>query len=48
MSQTKSLSRRETRAAYLFISPWLVGFILFTAGPMIAARKRLAARSGAR
>jgi multiple sugar transport system permease protein len=32
-----ALSRRETRAAYLFISPWIVGFILFTAGPMIAS-----------
>ncbi len=37
MSQTKTLSRRETRAAYLFISPWIVGFVVFTAGPMIAS-----------
>jgi multiple sugar transport system permease protein len=28
---------RETAAGFLFISPWLVGFILLTAGPMIAS-----------
>jgi multiple sugar transport system permease protein len=27
---------RETWAAYAFISPFLVGFVIFTAGPMIA------------
>ena len=32
-----SLSRRESRWGYLFISPWLVGFVVFTAGPMIAS-----------
>ena len=37
MSQTKTLSKRETRWAYLFVSPWIVGFIIFTAGPMIAS-----------
>ena len=31
------LARRETGAAYLFISPWIFGFIVFTAGPMVAA-----------
>jgi multiple sugar transport system permease protein len=30
-------SRRETIVAYLFLSPWLVGFVLFLAGPMIAS-----------
>jgi multiple sugar transport system permease protein len=29
--------KREAIAGYLFISPWLVGFILFFAGPMIAS-----------
>lgn len=29
--------RRETLAGFLFVSPWLVGFLLFTAGPMIAS-----------
>jgi multiple sugar transport system permease protein len=28
---------RETWAAYAFISPWLFGFIVFTAGPMVAS-----------
>ncbi|HVV56984.1 MAG TPA: sugar ABC transporter permease [Gaiellaceae bacterium] len=28
---------RETWAAYAFLSPWLVGFVIFTAGPMIAS-----------
>jgi multiple sugar transport system permease protein len=29
--------RREALMAYLFISPWLVGFVLFLAGPMLAS-----------
>ncbi|WP_199742397.1 carbohydrate ABC transporter permease [Streptomyces triticirhizae] len=32
-----SWRNRDTRAAYLFILPWLVGFALLTAGPMIAS-----------
>ena len=31
------LQRRETRAALGFISPWIIGFFVFTAGPMIAS-----------
>ena len=31
------LQRRETRAALGFISPWVIGFLVFTAGPMIAS-----------
>ena len=31
------LQRRETRAALGFISPWILGFFIFTAGPMIAS-----------
>lgn len=31
------LRRREERWAYLFISPWILGFIVFTAGPMLAS-----------
>ena len=30
------LARREARWGYLFISPWLIGFLAFTALPMIA------------
>ncbi|MCX3059074.1 carbohydrate ABC transporter permease [Streptomyces beihaiensis] len=29
--------RRENLAGYLFMSPWLAGFVLLTAGPMIAS-----------
>lgn len=29
--------RRETVAALAFISPWIVGFLVFTAGPMIVS-----------
>ena len=32
-----TLSRREAVWAYLLISPWLIGFIVFTAGPMVAS-----------
>ena len=28
---------RETWAAFAFLSPWLFGFVVFTAGPMIAS-----------
>ena len=31
------LERREARAAYVFIAPWIIGFIVFTAGPMIVS-----------
>jgi multiple sugar transport system permease protein len=33
----RSLSRREAIWAYILISPWLIGFIFLTAGPMIAS-----------
>jgi multiple sugar transport system permease protein len=29
--------RSEVYAGYLFISPWLIGFLIFTAGPMLAS-----------
>lgn len=32
-----SLSRREAIWAYVLIGPWLIGFIVFTAGPMIVS-----------
>lgn len=31
------IERTEAKWAYLFISPWLVGFIAFTLGPMLAS-----------
>jgi multiple sugar transport system permease protein len=33
----RSLAIREAIWFYIFISPWLVGFILFTAGPILAS-----------
>ncbi|MFI6388192.1 carbohydrate ABC transporter permease [Nonomuraea sp. NPDC050547] len=32
-----TLAQREARRFHLFVSPWLLGFILFTAGPILAA-----------
>ena len=33
--QMPASRRREAIAGYLFISPWLIGFLLFTVGPML-------------
>ncbi len=32
-----SLAKAENRMGYLFISPWLIGFFIFTVGPIIAS-----------
>jgi multiple sugar transport system permease protein len=32
-----SLRRREELWGYIFISPWLIGFLIFTLGPMLAS-----------
>ena len=32
-----TLARREARWGYLFIAPWLIGFLVFTLAPMIAS-----------
>jgi len=34
---TSKLARREARAFYGFASPWILGFILFGGGPVVAA-----------
>ena len=34
-TRRNGLNRRETRSALLFISPWIIGFLLFTAWPVI-------------
>lgn len=36
-SRPMSMRRRESLWGYVFISPWLIGFIIFTVGPMIAS-----------
>ena len=33
----KSLRARDTFWFYLFASPWIIGFLLFSLGPMIAS-----------
>ncbi|MEM5773683.1 MAG: sugar ABC transporter permease, partial [Anaerolineaceae bacterium] len=35
--RVSALRRRETVAALLFISPWIIGFLVFTLGPMLAS-----------
>lgn len=37
VSSRISLRKRETLWGFLFISPWLLGFALFTLGPMVAS-----------
>ena len=37
MRKERSLLWSETRDGYLFILPWLIGFLIFTAGPMLAS-----------
>ena len=27
----------QTRWAYIFLLPWIIGFVVFTAGPMLAS-----------
>ena len=34
---TRSALRREELYGWLFASPWIIGFLLFTAGPMLAS-----------
>ena len=36
-SAGQTLARSESRSAWWFIAPWLVGFLVFTAGPMVAS-----------
>jgi len=33
----EDMRRSETRWAFLFLLPWIIGFVIFTAGPMIAS-----------
>jgi len=35
--ELSALRRREALLGYLWISPWILGFLLFTAGPMVAS-----------
>ena len=35
--RTSGLQRREAREGFLWISPWIIGFLVFTLGPMLAS-----------
>lgn len=37
MKKKSKLVQQEIRAFYLFLSPWIIGMILFTGGPLIAS-----------
>ena len=37
VARLRTLGRSEAVAAYFFISPWVLGFLIFTIGPMIAS-----------
>jgi multiple sugar transport system permease protein len=36
-ARASGMSRQETRWAWLFLAPWVIGFLVFTGGPMIAS-----------
>ncbi|MCL4864136.1 MAG: sugar ABC transporter permease, partial [Caldilineaceae bacterium] len=36
-TQLSASERREALAGYLFISPWIVGFVVFFFGPIVAS-----------
>lgn len=36
-SSSNSLAKEQNRTAYLFLTPWLIGFFCLTVGPMIAS-----------
>ena len=36
-TRTGRLARREAVIGYIFISPWLIGFAVFLAGPILAS-----------
>ncbi len=35
MAKTGKLSRKENRQGYLFIFPWIIGFLVFISGPLL-------------
>jgi multiple sugar transport system permease protein len=37
LAMAKRRARKNDRAAWLFLSPWLIGFFTLTAGPMLAS-----------
>ena len=37
LGDKRSLRRREAIAGYIAVSPWILGFLIFSAGPIIAS-----------
>ena len=37
LSTPLTLSQREAVQGFIYISPWIIGFLVFTVGPMIAS-----------
>ncbi|WP_323768832.1 sugar ABC transporter permease [Marinovum sp.] len=37
MSKTQNLSKKQNGVAFLFLSPWIVGFLVLTLGPMLGS-----------
>ncbi len=37
LSEPLTLSQREALQGFIYISPWIIGFLVFTVGPMIAS-----------
>tara|TARA_R110002124_G_scaffold66612_3_gene181257 strand:- start:4384 stop:5289 length:906 start_codon:yes stop_codon:yes gene_type:complete len=37
MSKTKNLSTKQNGVAFLFLSPWIIGFALLTLGPLVGS-----------
>lgn len=35
--RSSGMSRQEIRWAWLFLAPWVIGFLVFTGGPMLAS-----------
>lgn len=32
-----TLAKREAAAGYMYVTPWIIGFLLLTVGPMLAS-----------
>ncbi len=37
MTQTKNLSKKQNGVAFLFLSPWIIGFLMLTLGPILGS-----------
>ena len=37
MAHMSEMAKHEERSAYLFVLPWIIGFLVFSAGPLAAS-----------